>query len=64
MEIFAAVLLTWTFVGVFQWFSWVVKVEACDNQAGDVAKKIDSGWQWFWGGPIIWLLRFMCYFVR
>lgn len=61
MEIFYAVMLTWTVVGAIQWFCWAARVERLGDEACDT---IDSPWQWFWAGPIVWTLRFACYFVQ
>ncbi len=61
MEIFAVFLLTWTFVGSFQWFCWVVRIEDLDFiMRGD----IDSSWQWLWAGPAVWFLKLLCLLIQ
>lgn len=61
MNIIYVILATWTIVGTMQWCSWVVRTKDLDIE---VDRKLESPWQWFWAGPVMWILRFVCYFIR
>ena len=55
------ILLTWAIVGTFQWGSWAVKVQVYEIIDYE---NIDTPWQWFWAGPVLWVVRLLCYIVR